>query len=89
MARPKGAKNKTKTKTTERKDPRIQNVYETEVEFMCPVRGLVKQKVKVKKFKQPSSEQRFPLPTSSDSLSAIEEKEGDGLSIYQEDEEAT
>ena len=26
-------------------------IYETEIEFTCPVRGLVKQKVKVKKFK--------------------------------------
>ena len=26
-------------------------IYETEIEFTCPVRGLVKQKVKVKRFK--------------------------------------
>lgn len=28
----------------------LEKTYETEVEFMCPVRGLVKQKVKVKKY---------------------------------------
>lgn len=84
MARPKGAKNK--TKTVERKDPRISGVYEEEITFNCPVRGLVKQKVKVRKFKQPSSEQRFAVP-ATDALATIEEKEGDGLSIYQEDEE--
>jgi hypothetical protein len=33
------------------KGPEIESVYETEIEFTCPVRGLVKQKVKVKKFK--------------------------------------
>jgi len=85
MARPKGAKNKA-TKTTERKDPRVSGVYEEEITFTCPVRGLVKQKVKVRKFKQPSSEQRFAVP-ATDALATIEEKEGDGLSIYQEDEE--
>lgn len=31
--------------------PETIEVYETEIEFTCPVRGLVKQKVKVKKLK--------------------------------------
>ena len=83
MARPKGTKNK--AKTTERKDPRISGTYEEEIEFLCPVRGLIKQKVKVRRFKQPSSEQRFAVP-ASDALATIEEKEGDGLAIYQEDD---
>lgn len=33
------------------KGPVLEETYETEIEFTCPVRGLVKQKVKVKKFK--------------------------------------
>ncbi len=31
--------------------PELEETYETEIEFVCPVRGLVKQKVKVKKYK--------------------------------------
>lgn len=33
------------------KGPELDSEYETEIEFTCPVRGLVKQKVKVKKYK--------------------------------------
>ncbi len=40
-------KNKT---TTKEKTPSLEKTYETEIEFTCPVRGLVKQKVKVKKY---------------------------------------
>lgn len=32
------------------KGPVLESTYETEIEFMCPVRGLVKQKVKVKRY---------------------------------------
>lgn len=32
------------------KGPVLEETYETEIEFMCPVRGLVKQKVKVKRY---------------------------------------
>jgi hypothetical protein len=42
-----------KTKTTEKTDsskPVLEETYETEIEFTCPVRGLVKQKVKVKRY---------------------------------------
>jgi len=38
------------TPTKPEKGPIPEKVYETEIEFMCPVRGLVKQKVKVKKY---------------------------------------
>jgi hypothetical protein len=51
---------------------------------MCPVRGLIKQKVKVRKFKQLSSEQRF-VTEAADPLADVESKD-DGLSIYSEDE---
>lgn len=30
--------------------PTLEKTYETEIEYTCPVRGLVKQKVKVKKY---------------------------------------
>lgn len=33
------------------KGPVPENIYETEIEFICPVRGLVKQKVKVKRYR--------------------------------------
>ena len=32
------------------KEPVLESTYETEIEFVCPVRGLVKQKVKVKRY---------------------------------------
>lgn len=38
------------TTTKPEKGPTVEKIYETEIEFMCPVRGLVKQKVKVKKY---------------------------------------
>ena len=39
------------TKKVKKETPDLLEVYETEIEFTCPVRGLVKQKVKVKKLK--------------------------------------
>ena len=38
-----------KKKTTKPKGPQVAYTYETEIEYTCPVRGLVKQKVKVKR----------------------------------------
>jgi len=49
MARPKGTN---KIKKHVFKDPTIEEIVEIEVEFMCPKRGLVKQKVKMKKLKK-------------------------------------
>lgn len=37
------------------KDPNIEDIIEVEIEFMCPKRGKVKQKVKVKKMKKVAS----------------------------------
>jgi hypothetical protein len=82
MGRPRGAKNKTKPKQA--KDPRLEDTYETEIEFLCPIRGLVKQKVKIKKFKPLTIEQQRQM-LIGDSLSDLEEKD-DGLSIYNENE---
>lgn len=49
------------------KGPKVESTYETEIEFMCPVRGLVKQKVKVKKYQSAEVQQvdDIRLPTSS------------------------
>lgn len=68
-------------------DPNIEDVYETEVSFMCPKRGLVKQKVKVKKYKTRCTDTLDVIGTETDSdlLDKIE-KEDDGLSIYSEEE---
>jgi hypothetical protein len=70
-----------------RKDPRVQEVYEEEVSFMCPVRGLVKQKVKIKRFK-PLAEQesKHLIASVSELVDKLEEKD-DGLSIYSDGEE--
>lgn len=40
-----------KTTNAPEKGPELESTYETEIEFTCPVRGLIKQKVKVKKYK--------------------------------------
>lgn len=57
MARPKGAKNKAIKKHVF-KDPMVEDVVEVEVEFNCPVRGKIKQKVKMKKLKKVKTEDR-------------------------------
>lgn len=69
------------------KDPRIEEVYEQEVTFTCPVRGLVKQKVKVKRFKAAvlNPDGKHVLQ-SSNSIDRLEEQD-DGLSIYSDGEE--
>jgi hypothetical protein len=84
MARPKKPPAEKKPK----KDPRIEEIYEEEVEFMCPVRGLVKQKVKIKRFK-PATEldARQRLMISINELTAKLEEADDGLSIYSDGEE--
>lgn len=71
----------------EKLDPSIEEVYEQEVTFMCPIRGLVKQKVKIKKYKSRSTDVPVVIGSESDSdlISKIDEKD-DGLSIYSEEE---
>ncbi len=56
MARPKGAKNKKTVKKHVFKDPMVEEIVEVEVEFNCPVRGKIKQKVKMKKLKKVKTE---------------------------------
>lgn len=82
MARKKKV-NKTKT---EKIDPNIEEIYEQTVSFMCPIRGLVTQKVKIKRYKpQSSNEERSVLKDSdTDLLSKIDNE--DDLSILTEEE---
>jgi hypothetical protein len=70
-----------------KRDPRIEEIYEEEVTFTCPVRGLVKQKVKIKRFK-PLAEQedKHLMVCVGELVDKLEEKD-DGLSIYSDGEE--
>ena len=47
--------------------PAVLETYETEIEYTCPVRGKVKQKVKVKRFAPAEAPTTVdePLPTKS------------------------
>lgn len=49
------------------KGPAPEKIYETEIEYMCPVRGLIKQKVKVKKYRgcDPQLVDDIRLPSKS------------------------
>jgi hypothetical protein len=81
MGRPKKT---AEPKKKEKTDPRIEEVYEEEVSFMCPVRGKVTQKVKIKRFK-PLDEQGKAVTTllGSSAIDELENKD-DGLSIYRD-----
>lgn len=68
-----------------RKDPRIEEIYEEEVTFTCPVRGKVTQKVKVKRYKPLGEQNGKHVVISSDSIDELE-KNDDGLSIYSDGE---
>lgn len=71
-----------------KEDPRIEEIYEEEVTFTCPVRGKVTQKVKIKRFKPLTEQMAFnPMPTlGSSAIDELDNKD-DGLSIYKEGEE--
>jgi hypothetical protein len=89
MGRPKKTKKSEpkEKKPKEKKDPRIEETYEEEVSFMCPVRGLVKQKVKVKKFKPLNQQDPKYRIAPIDELTAKLDSEDDGMSIYNDGEE--
>ena len=83
MARPKGAKNKKKHVF---EDPQVEEIVEIEVEFMCPKRGLVKQKVKMKKLKKVTVEQKVFMG-AKDIIDDLESKEEDISSLDTDPEE--
>lgn len=77
MARPKGL---SKIKKHVFKDPQIEDVVEVEVEFVCPKRGKIKQKVKMKKLRSVKIDTIHHV----DAKLGLEDldKEDDGLSMY-------
>jgi hypothetical protein len=85
--KPTPAKPKATPKPKPKRDPRIEEIYEEEVTFTCPVRGLVKQKVKVKRFKPLAEQESKHLVVSITELVDKLEEKDDGLSIYSDGEE--
>lgn len=65
---------KNKTTTKPEKKPVLEKTYETEIEFMCPVRGLVKQKVKVKKYQGSEFETVDEIRQSSNLTDQLDQK---------------
>lgn len=60
----------------------LEEVYEKEITFTCPKRGLVKQKIKVKRLKTPDNNNvSYVSPGEPNALDIIESKES-GLEIY-------
>lgn len=84
MPRPKGAKNRQKSRQPEY-DPRIEEVYETIMEYDCPKRGRVKQKVLVKRVKPPADVALYQV-SASDPIKELK-LDGDGLETYGDVEE--
>jgi hypothetical protein len=84
MARPKGAKNKTTKKPTH--DPNVEEIVEEWVEFTCPKRGKVRQKVKIKRLKAMSADQRSIIG-AKDMIDDLESKEDDISAIETDPED--
>jgi hypothetical protein len=85
MPRPK--KTATPVEKKPRKDPRIEEIYEEEVTFNCPVRGQVTQKVKIKRYKPATEIDGKQLVVSLSELASKLDEADDGLSIYSDGEE--
>ena len=77
-------KSKKDYKRVKKVDPNVEDEHYEEIEFMCPVNGLMKQKVKVKKLKSREFGETQVI-AANDPGSEIEERD-DGLAIYSEDE---
>ncbi len=77
MARPKGAKNVKKKHVFQ--DPMVEEIVEVEVEFMCPKRGLVKQKVKMKKLKKVTDAGPRVFVGASSVIDDLEQEENERL----------
>lgn len=87
MNKKKKAKPKAAAPAKPKRDPRIEEVYEEEVTFRCPTRGLIKQKVKIKRFKPLAEQESKHLIASISELVDKLEEQDDGLSIYSDGEE--
>lgn len=79
------SKNKKATSKSNKTDSDLVEIVEKEIEFICPVRGRIKQKVKVKKLK-PVKVNQHEVVGTSDAAEAIDAIDS-GLDIYAESEE--
>jgi len=80
MAKKKKIKEKAKVAAA-KKDPRIEETYDEVITFMCPKRGLVKQKVKVKRYRATASVDVKNVLAGTELDDILEEKD-DGMAIY-------
>lgn len=85
MARPRGAKNKPVKKHVT-KDPMVEEIVEEWVEFICPKRGKVRQKVKIKRLKKILTEQKTFVGAQS-IIDDLEKNEQELSSLEPEPEE--
>lgn len=85
MARPKGAKNVKKKHVFV--DPQVEEIVEEWVEFMCPTRGLVRQKVKIKKLKKVTTDPHRVFVGAKDIIDDLEAKEDELSDLEPEPEE--
>lgn len=76
MVRPKGTKN---IKKHVFKDPQVQDVVEEWIEYVCPKRGLVRQKVKVKKLKKITDNGLRTFVGASSVIDDLEQEENERL----------
>ena len=79
MGRPKGSKNK-----GEKKQSNVEDTFETWIEYTCPVRGKVREKVKVKKLKPSQTEYPHIVNSSEDVIDKVEESDDSELSEQDE-----
>jgi len=61
--------------------PLIEKIYEEEIEFDDPVRGKIKQKVKIQRYKTPNEQANRQFMSSSNDLDGLD----DGLDAYDTD----
>lgn len=80
--KPQGVAQKPKTsRTTRPKDPRVEKEYYKEIEFTCPIRGKVKQKVKITRYKPFGQMPDIKKVRVEDQSQMIDDLD-DGLNIY-------
>jgi hypothetical protein len=67
------------------KGPVLEKTYETEIEYMCPVRGLVKQTVTVKKYQgQDEAARLIENVRHSSNLADLLDRKHSGLPLHED-----
>lgn len=66
-------------------DPLIEDIYETYIEFVCPKRGKVRQKVQVKKYKKVASAPKSSTSVRSNQTALDEDDEITSYGSTEED----